>query len=459
MSDYFTIDNTMGKVYEKFFQDNKNSFQDLNLVTEDQEVFKTHKLVLSAWSPDFFGNILEKLEDGDNLRTQHSIYLHGVYGRNLKSLLKYIYESRIDVPQDEVEEFISTGHKLKIIGLPKLDSIPKPPQPISSGSRVKMENFESVEATPLDLTKAEAEESTIFTDFDQIVSKYQEQDMTERTELNAEDNPKTLESNQVIIPEVVRLQKILNDEDDEDELFNRLLESDDDDTTLYQEPSPKKRKLDDHLEKETIRIETREKNPTSAPRGKYSERQRFSFSEQWEAEQFVEDKTIMIGKNHFVCGVEGCKYSSNMKGNMKAHLESHVEGSFYSCKTCPEKFRSRFGVQNHIKNKHLKLNEVTMNKDTTEIRRKESSENSKIKVKVSSNEEGMKVIKDNLIFKFDVYSCRFCDYAPVQKKNRGIVERHIETHIEGLQFSCKDCGEKFENRSKMYSHKYKLHRI
>ena len=84
-------------------------FSDVSLVTEDEEqIFRVHKIVLSAASP-FFKSIL--------LGHQHSdpiIYLEGVRQDDLRNLLEMIYTGKCVVKLDRLEAFLMVAKELKV---------------------------------------------------------------------------------------------------------------------------------------------------------------------------------------------------------------------------------------------------------------------------------------------------------------------------------------------------------
>ena len=48
------------------------------------------------------------------------------------------------------------------------------------------------------------------------------------------------------------------------------------------------------------------------------------------------------------------------------------------------------------------------------------------------------------------YYCKVCNYESVKKYN---VTVHIETHIEGMSYSCSVCHKTFRSRNSLNNHK------
>ena len=51
-----------------------------------------------------------------------------------------------------------------------------------------------------------------------------------------------------------------------------------------------------------------------------------------------------------------------------------------------------------------------------------------------------------------VWTCKACGKTSQRKRDLGW---HIETHLEGLSFSCNDCDKTFRSRNVLLSHKHK----
>ena len=81
---------------------------DVTLVCQDLQVFRSHKLILAASSP-VFSNILHTSLD--------CVYLRGVRGTVLASILQFIYLGKVQVPADRLKEFLETAQDLQIEGI------------------------------------------------------------------------------------------------------------------------------------------------------------------------------------------------------------------------------------------------------------------------------------------------------------------------------------------------------
>ena len=83
------------------------------MVSEDLQEFSANKLVLSACS-SFFQQILQSRSQQQERLV---LFLSTVNSRDLSNILEFIYQGALNVPADEVDQFISAGNILKIKGI------------------------------------------------------------------------------------------------------------------------------------------------------------------------------------------------------------------------------------------------------------------------------------------------------------------------------------------------------
>ena len=93
-------------------------FSDVTLVSEDGQLFKTHKILLSATSP-LLDNLL-KSED----HPKPLIFLRGARGDLLSCLLDFVYFGQVEVTVSQLEEFVALATDLKVKGLSREDETP-----------------------------------------------------------------------------------------------------------------------------------------------------------------------------------------------------------------------------------------------------------------------------------------------------------------------------------------------
>ena len=89
----------------------EKDFFDVTLVSEDQVMLESHKIVLSA-SSNFFKNILRK-----HSHIHPLLYLHGVQSESLQLILNYIYQGEVQIYQEQLDQFLAVASDLQIMGL------------------------------------------------------------------------------------------------------------------------------------------------------------------------------------------------------------------------------------------------------------------------------------------------------------------------------------------------------
>ena len=83
---------------------------------------------------------------------------------------------------------------------------------------------------------------------------------------------------------------------------------------------------------------------------------------------------------------------------------------------------------------------------------------SAIKFDVSSiSSEEIEKKKEELIEKRDrILMCLACEYTCTHK---GQMKRHVETHLEGLSYSCTLCNKEFRSKNSLTVHKSTYHKF
>ena len=76
----------------------------------------------------------------------------------------------------------------------------------------------------------------------------------------------------------------------------------------------------------------------------------------------------------------------------------------------------------------------------------------------SSTEVTKQMILENVEFRDDGSAvCNICAKTAQGKRAREIMTQHMETHIEGISFSCENCGKSFRSKNSLRSHKSQKH--
>jgi len=116
---------------------NEEDFFDVTLAIDEDNQFPAHKVILSAASP-FFRGLLKRNP------SQHPSIVMSPHVRpaDLQNIIDFIYQGEVNVPQSELDNFLSVGEALKIRGLtPNGDEMSgkkdkKPPQMPTGGAQM-----------------------------------------------------------------------------------------------------------------------------------------------------------------------------------------------------------------------------------------------------------------------------------------------------------------------------------
>ena len=102
----------------------QNQFFDVSLVCEDGARLPAHKIILAAHS-DKFKQILEQMSPVTPAlaAVAHCVYLIGLKGRELTSILDYIYEGEARVSQADLARFLTVAELLHINSLVNIDNL------------------------------------------------------------------------------------------------------------------------------------------------------------------------------------------------------------------------------------------------------------------------------------------------------------------------------------------------
>ena len=87
------------------------SVTDVTLVSSDQLYFKAHKVVIGAGS-SILNDIVNKTKVNDSF-----IFMRGVTGKDLKSILSFVYLGEVSIDRERMNEFLEIARDLGIKGL------------------------------------------------------------------------------------------------------------------------------------------------------------------------------------------------------------------------------------------------------------------------------------------------------------------------------------------------------
>ena len=89
----------------------ETDFTDVTLVCEEAKQLKAHKVILSTGS-EIFKTILQ-----NNPHPHILVFLRNIPISRLENILKFLYFGQVDIPQNEIDQFLSLAEDLKVNGL------------------------------------------------------------------------------------------------------------------------------------------------------------------------------------------------------------------------------------------------------------------------------------------------------------------------------------------------------
>ena len=279
---------------------NDPAFSDITLVTDDQQMFHTHRFILAGCS-EFFNTILKK---SSSSHPNPWFYLNGINSDLLKLLLDFIYLGKVQIDKNSLDEFMQIATKLKIEGL------------------VEQKRFDEDKKVSDDLPILKKEDLFYNTDI-----------------LNtdtANDDEKDEEHDDNLSENILRDLKTAMGAKEEGEVTKLTEESK---QIVIEEPN--KIVTDGNLEKPP-KIYCYEK---------------ITLGNISEVKPKVEELTEKIdgGWRCKFCGFVKKGSGSNKKQELGYHIESHFVGLTYACKLCPKTFKTRNSERKHKYRDHKQI--------------------------------------------------------------------------------------------------------
>ena len=142
---------------------------DVTLVSGDGKQFGAHRIILAASSP-FFKSILTSFN-----QTHPLFYMRGVSSFVLSRILEFLYEGKVSLPENEINDFISFAKEINIKGIEenaaeRIVYLQKPPihqdleSQVPNLAETKVEYVSEVDKKLLHIFKAERSNQTVKTE-------------------------------------------------------------------------------------------------------------------------------------------------------------------------------------------------------------------------------------------------------------------------------------------------------
>lgn len=440
----------------------ENSLCDVTLISDDELNFSAHKVILSACSP-FFKNVFSK-----TIQPNPIIYLGGVSSKNLSYLLDFIYIGKVQLRQDDIDNFLDQAQKLKVSGLSvqkvKETLKPKPPMIIIP----KTENFDHGFPEPTSST-----------------SKSNDPVFKPIEESAPEEVPE---------PEPMETEVTQNAKSNNEVLITAPAEPEQEQVSEKSEETPSKTKLDLFME---------EKQGTFLCKFcDFSSRLRFSMKNHVESHikgfEFKCDKCLKVFGTKKQLNVHSLTHETTATTSNRSQSDENIEQNtsdriqcsnsldvkikealkkihynkvhwlddeLRKCVDSDTKATPIKSAEDENSKKENAVNEklgarVELEKDPNDQESEETSElkDSGVpsKIKVSGQDEAAKKFVELSTREGGIWRCKVCGYTT--NHGKGSLHSHMETHFEGLEYPCPHCSKVMASKNSWNVHKSSNHR-
>ena len=149
----------------------------------------------------------------------------------------------------------------------------------------------------------------------------------------------------------------------------------------------------------------------------------------------------------WVCKV--CGKEKKTKCALKSHLDTHMDGTQFKCKSCKKYFTTWDYLRSHLKDsEHIFQNFGDFFG---------KQEHTKIEKFFATPKYPPTVDPGTLMEKVEgIWTCKVC--GKDTKLNTGHMKSHVETHIEGLHYTCSVCDKVYTTKDNLRRHFYRAHK-
>ena len=398
---------------------NSDCFADVTLVCEDKKQYKAHKLILSACS-SMFKSIINDFSSNNSV-----IFLKGIKGQEMTSILHYIYLGKTTVQKDRIKEFIDVAKSLEIkefdfdkeYSLPAID-----------------------DAIPLDLT-------TLKDNLEEVIGKPIQNEITEDSLFDGVgilDDPMTkspagrgmaaseVEENGVINPqEDTVVYDDSNSNQQEDGSVCALEEDNAHEGDGINSEMPIsdveencKVNTSEDLKVNDDKISTKQENNIEG---------NDDFSDQ--INEYCADQTKSDGKK-VLLNEHVAENNCYVKIEKIDNLQEALNIDEFSCPHCNAFYRFKASLQKHIESSHLLI------RFHCDICQQAFKQVGGLNRHIKSVHEGQR------------HNCDLCDK---DFSMQGALDSHKRVVHEGLRYLCNNCGKQFNQKISLENHRRTIH--
>ena len=362
----------------------ENILCDVTLVTDDDIHLSAHKVVLSACSK-FFKSIFTKTSHPNPL-----IYLGSIDSKNINYILDYVYAGKVQIFEEDVENFLKLAKQLKIEGLTLTDKnkseVGKNGKSKSTKDGPKIDEVQAFLNIIEDISNEPREDSREnHTKEKQLESKVSEEDVQEAmnfVKVEEELNHSKLSETNTSIEETEMEETSVGDvvdnvESNEEEKAgvqcpicykhykNKMsLAAHKSKYHRFYEDEEEMNETENNVDFNNFESRNNSINTSSSIADPLEEREsleiediraedfsssRIKVNNMSEAEEKVKE-LLLRERDGFKCAM--CGYNAKYWQRVSLHIETHIDGLEYFCTFCDKQFKRKNTLLVHISNKH-----------------------------------------------------------------------------------------------------------
>ncbi|KAF5290931.1 hypothetical protein FQA39_LY14537 [Lamprigera yunnana] len=165
-----------------------NEFVDVTLSCEGKKI-TAHKMLLSACSAYFYDLFR------DNPCQHPIVILRDVKFQNLVNVVKFMYVGEVNLPAEDLDDFVKTAKAFQIIGLPDEDTYVIEKEVDANRTTVEVQTFKTIVEDEMRNEIARKRPNNVEEDEDNVPKKLKEEVTYSETEIKEEFNTVVEETN------------------------------------------------------------------------------------------------------------------------------------------------------------------------------------------------------------------------------------------------------------------------
>ena len=318
-----------------------SEFHDVTLVTDDEKIINTHKVVLAAGS-DYFRKILTVQNHPHPL-----LLLRGVSGTIFDSILKFLYLGETSVRQEDIQEFVQVSKYLKIRDIdPESCEHEYRQEAAAKAGNAKdnstnISDTETIPDTATSIVDVVDEAAKRFS-VDQVTSHNEDSNESLAVSEDGERSDENVDSFQQLLMEKQQEHIEINLEDDEDEETNNANDKIGQNDYVIGVDDDVEEDIEVVTETVSMELETIEEESSKDPEPENIYCDRCDFETTVHEDYYSHISAVHV--NDIPC--KDCDFMARDKASLKTHMVNTHKG--ISCNHCHMKFSDLTHLRKHI---------------------------------------------------------------------------------------------------------------